>query len=181
MTADKPVRRAPAGSRKGRGKAVGPKTRAPDSGRGAPPAKVERNVFRTEVALRWSDEDALGFVNNAVYLVLLEEARAKFFDAVSARIRGKDKVRLEYAFMIGRHEIDYLRPLRFSSDPVVINCWVDRVGHTSFTYAYEVLNSEDLVVAQAKTVVVAVSSDGTGSQPIPAELRRALESFLHAR
>lgn len=132
----------------------------------------EPEVFRTEIPLRWSDMDALRHVNNVVYLELLEEARVRMLSSLH-HAGGPD-----IGLVVGRNEIDYLRPLRYSQDPVVVNVWVERIGRASFTVAYQVLDPKGLVVVQAKTVVVSVNTEGTGSSPLPDEARRLLGRYL---
>ncbi|GAB3650549.1 acyl-CoA thioesterase [Glycomyces tarimensis] len=105
--------------------------------------------FTTEVALRWSDMDVFGHVNNNKFMVLLEEARvAMMFDV--AEEAGIPSFR--QGIVVARHEVDFLLPVVVPAD-VRVELWVDRLGNASFTFAYE-LFANDKLALKAKTVMV---------------------------
>ncbi|HEX8344057.1 MAG TPA: thioesterase family protein [Actinoplanes sp.] len=103
--------------------------------------------FVYDVALRWSDMDAYGHVNNARFLTLYEEARAAMF-FVAARATGVWS--LEEGIVIARHEIDYLRPVDYG-DPVRIEMWISELRVASFTVAYEMFD-DDVLASRASSV-----------------------------
>jgi acyl-CoA thioester hydrolase len=105
--------------------------------------------FTYDVALRWSDMDAYGHVNNARFLTLFEEARVAMF-FVGARATGMTS--LEEGIVIARHEVDYLRPVDYG-DPVRIEMWVERIRVASFTVAYELFDN-DVLASRALSVCV---------------------------
>lgn len=129
-------------------------------------------TFESQVHLRWGDMDALGHVNNSVYLELLEEARVRFLLALDYR-GGRD-----FGLVVARHEVDYLKPLVYSADPVTVSTWVERVGTASFTVGYDVRDAAGATVAKAKTVVVSVAADGHGSAPLPDDAKARLAAYL---
>jgi acyl-CoA thioester hydrolase len=114
--------------------------------------------FVHECALRWSDLDAYGHVNNARFLTLLEEARVALF-FVGARKAGVTS--FEEGIVIYRHEIDYLRPVDYGTGPdgaprpplVRVELWVEEIRPSRFTVAYELLDG-DVVVSRARSVCV---------------------------
>ena len=103
--------------------------------------------FVHECALRWSDLDAYGHVNNARFLTLYEEARVALF-FVGARKAGLTS--FEEGIVIARHEIDYLRPVDYSTGPdgalrpplVRVELWVEEVRPSRLTVAYELFDVE---------------------------------------
>lgn len=103
--------------------------------------------------LRWSDMDAFGHVNNAVYLRYLEEARIDFMTG-SARVAGSGG--FTGSTVVARHEIDYLRPLVHQHTPVTVELWVTKLNAASVTFAYEIRGPEADArpYVRAKTVVV---------------------------
>ena len=129
-------------------------------------------TFDTQVHLRWGDMDSLGHVNNVEYLRLLEEARVRFLVALDYAPSG------DFGLVAARHEIDYVRPLFYSTEPITIRCWVERVGRSSFTVGYDVLEPTGEVAARARTVVVSVLPDGSASAPLPTAARSALTDYL---
>ena len=105
--------------------------------------------FRYDVALRWSDMDAYGHVNNARFLTLYEEARVAMF-FVGARKYGLGS--FEEGIVIARHEVDYLRPVDYA-DPVRIELWIEQVRPSQIVVAYELFD-KDAVASRARTVCV---------------------------
>ncbi|MFE4061223.1 acyl-CoA thioesterase, partial [Streptomyces sp. NPDC059096] len=57
--------------------------------------------------LRWSDMDAFGHVNNAVFISYLEEARIDFMFRLAP---GDGSPSFSGGSVVARHEIDYKRP-----------------------------------------------------------------------
>ncbi len=113
--------------------------------------------FSCQCALRWSDMDAFGHVNNVRYLTLYEEARvALLFDAArNARAEG-----MSDGLVVVRHEIDYLRPIDHgaaaaddgSSRHVTIELWTEEIRASRFTVAYELFDLGRLA-SRARTVL----------------------------
>lgn len=104
---------------------------------------------RYDCALRWSDLDAFGHVNNARFLTLYEEARVDLF-FVGARRAGLSS--FEEGIVIARHEVDYLRPVDYG-DPVRIETWVAEMRAASLTVAYELYDG-DALASRARSVCV---------------------------
>lgn len=100
--------------------------------------------------LRWSDMDAFGHVNNAVFISYLEEARIDFMFRLAP---GDGSPSFSGGSVVARHEIDYKRPLVHRHEPVTIESWVTKINAASLTIAYEI-KDEGQVYARASTVVV---------------------------
>ena len=90
---------------------------------------------RQLLQLRWGDMDAYRHVNNVEVLRLLEEARVRAFG-----VAGGDGSRslLATGTVVARHEVDYLLPLDYRTEPVAVDLWVGRVGGASFEVRCEV-------------------------------------------
>lgn len=126
--------------------------------------------YPVKVALRWSDMDALGHINNSEYLRYFEQARIEFLaDAASAGVPR------EVGLLVARHEVDYRRPMPYRRNPVDVPTWVDRIGTTSFTFGHEVA-ADDVVYARARTVIVCIDPENRPT-PVPTALRTHLEKF----
>ena len=134
-------------------------------------------MFTTRVPLRWGDMDSLGHVNNAVVVTLLEEGRVRFLTELGDRAPAG--IGSGFGLVAARHEIDYLRPLYYSPEPVELSVWIDRIGTASFTVGCEIAHRGEPAV-RAKTVVVATAADGRGSTPLPEAAREALSAHLRA-
>ncbi|RZU52489.1 acyl-CoA thioester hydrolase [Krasilnikovia cinnamomea] len=105
--------------------------------------------FVYDAAVRWSDLDAYGHVNNARFLTLYEEARvAMFFTAA----RAEGFTSFEEGIVIARHEIDYLRPVDYG-EPVRVEMWVSELRAASFAVSYELFDN-DVLASRAKSICV---------------------------
>jgi acyl-CoA thioester hydrolase len=105
------------------------------------------------IPLRWSDMDAYGHVNNVQFLRLLEDARVLAFHGHDSEDGGNV---VETGVLVARHEIDYLRPLHYRPEPVIVDLWVSSIGAAAFDMQYEVhdLGSERVVYARAESTLV---------------------------
>jgi acyl-CoA thioester hydrolase len=130
--------------------------------------------FDAMVHLRWGDEDSLGHINNVTHLRLLEEARIRFITQLGYTGEA------DFGMVTVRHEIDYVKPLHYSIEPITIRCWLSRIGTSSFTMRCQTRDQADDVVLEAVTVIVVTILDGSSSTPIPDNARRVLRPFLHA-
>ncbi|WP_240037467.1 acyl-CoA thioesterase [Glycomyces paridis] len=128
--------------------------------------------FAVDVALRWSDMDAFGHVNNNQFMVLLEEARVSmmFTTAAEAGLTGfRDGV------VVARHEVDYLLPVVVPA-AIRVELWIERIGNASFTFAYE-LSADDKLALRAKSVMVPFDTETQRPRRITAEEREFLQQW----
>jgi acyl-CoA thioester hydrolase len=129
-------------------------------------------IFVHRLDVRFRDCDPMGHANNAVYLTYLEQARfAHWRD-----LWGFEFERLppgSPGVILARAEIDYRIPARYG-DVLDVRIGLERIGRTSFTYAYEVVDQRGRIVATARTVQVMY--DYVAGQPVPIsdELRTRL-------
>jgi acyl-CoA thioester hydrolase len=86
--------------------------------------------------MRWSDMDAYGHVNNVQYLRFFEDARIEAFNGRESS--PEDKSFLDTGILVVRHEIEYLKPLKWRPEPVHIDLWLTKVGGANIDVGYEV-------------------------------------------
>ncbi|MFF4014397.1 acyl-CoA thioesterase [Streptomyces sp. NPDC001843] len=125
-----------------------------------------RHTYRCP--LRWSDMDAYGHVNNAVFIRYLEEARINFLH--------RPEKEFKQGSVVARHEIDYKRQLVHRHHPVDIELWVSEIRAASFTISYEV-KDDDLVYVRASTVVVPFDFEAQRPRRITEEEREFLQGY----
>jgi len=142
-----------------------------------------------ECPMRWADLDTLGHVNNVTYVDYLQEARADMFRIHGSRPpshggAGGGSDDLAEGVVVVRHEVTYLRPLLFTFEPVMIECWVTEVRAASFTMAYEIFREsrsrpgERNVFVRATTVLTPYVFATERPRRISAEERARLQEFL---
>jgi acyl-CoA thioester hydrolase len=123
------------------------------------------------VALRWSDLDAYGHVNNAAMLTLLEESRISVFwsegdlqvDGVTdSATPGGDTLTL-----IARQEVEYLAPIPYLREALDVQLWIGRMGGASLDVCYEVCSPEGAEphVRYARAASSIVLVDATTMRP----------------
>lgn len=101
-------------------------------------------VFRTDVAVRWSDMDVYGHVNNARVVTLLEEARTKLLFGEAA---GRAATAFTRGVVVVELTVRYHQPLVYSVIPVSVRIWVSELRAASFTLDYIVAGSEGEAVS----------------------------------
>jgi Predicted thioesterase len=119
-----------------------------------------------DVAVRWIDLDALGHVNNAVYLNYLEEARDRLLAAA-----------LGAAFahvVIARVEIDYRQEIPRGIPQVTVTAAVESVGTSSIRTVEEIRLTDGTLSATSRTVNVMCAAGGRSSRPLVDAERAAL-------
>lgn len=129
-------------------------------------------IFRHRLEVRFRDCDPMGHVNNAVYLTYLEQARFAHWRAVWG---GSSEGTSETApgVILARAEIDFRRPARYG-DTLEVRISLDRIGRTSFSYTYEIIDQDDRVVAEAKSVQVMFDYAAGRPVPLSEEMRSKL-------
>jgi len=124
-------------------------------------------VFPIEV--RFRDMDALGHVNNAVFLTYLESARIAYWLELSGRttLAGMDMI-------LARVEIDYRSPGAYR-ERLDVGARIAAVGRSSVTMELRIVEHEtQRVLADSRNVLVYYDHAANRSLPIPDELRRKL-------
>ena len=123
--------------------------------------------FVHEEPVRFRDIDAMGHVNNAVFLTYIESARAAYFWHLGIARSLED-----LTLVVARVEIDFRAPVGF---PAVVEVGVraGRFGEKSFGLDHE-LRVRGELVAEAKTVLVAYDYERSQTVEIPADWREKL-------
>ena len=125
-----------------------------------------------ELTPRFRDTDAMGHINNAVYVTYLEVARQEYWRKLSG---AQDYGRVP--FILAHVTIDF-RAEALVHETLLVALRCEWAGTKSFAFRYEIREraSERLVV-EATSVQVCYDYGGKRSIPMPDELRRALETF----
>jgi acyl-CoA thioester hydrolase len=123
-------------------------------------------VYRERV--RFRDLDAMGHVNNAVFLTYLEQARFHFLEHL-----GLARVEEEPPLILARVEIDFRAPATFG-EQVEIGVRAGRVGAKSFELEFE-LRVDERLVAEARSVQVGYDYAAMETRELRPSWREALE------
>jgi len=127
--------------------------------------------FSHPIEVRFRDLDALGHVNNAVYLTYLESARIAYWMHVTRR-SGLDALDM----ILARVEIDYRSPLSYGEAvDVTVRCASMR--RSSFVLEFTATErAAGRLVAEARKVLVHYDYSAARSLALPGELRDLLRA-----
>ncbi len=134
---------------------------------------------RTSVEVRFADTDAMGHVNNAVYLTFVESARVGWWVATTGEPLEREPGRSE-GLILAEAEIAFRSPV-FFGEMVVVESRAERLGRTSLVLVHRLTASRPggpvRLVATCRTVIVRY--DYVAETPVPwrADLIEAVETF----
>ena len=120
-----------------------------------------------EEPVRFRDIDAMGHVNNAVFLTYIESARSAFFWHLGIARSLED-----LTLVVARVEIDFRAPVGFP-EVVEVGVRAGSFGRKSFGLDHE-LRVRGELVAEAKTVLVAYDYGRAETVTIPETWREKL-------
>ena len=135
--------------------------------------KLSDYKYKTPIAIRFSDIDAVGHVNNAIYLTYFEEARLSYWrNAINWNLR-------EDGVIVGRSEVNYLKPIMLADE---IACYVrtTRIGNSSFDVMHvlvKITPAGEEICTTGKTVCISYDYNANKSIPIPAKERERMIAY----
>lgn len=139
--------------------------------------KLSDYKYKTPIAIRFSDIDAVGHVNNAIYLTYFEVARINYWrEAINWNLREK-------GIIVGRSEVNYLKPIMMDDE---IACYVrtTRIGNSSFDVMHVLVrktpNGEEICTT-GKTVCISYDYAANKSVSIPAAERHRMIEYDEPR
>lgn len=125
--------------------------------------------FTVSIVVSFRDLDALGHVNNAVYLTYMEQARISYGLQL---IGGVDVADL--AFILAEATVSYLRPAHYG-DQLDVGVRVREIGTKSFVMVYGIKRRSDgELIARGRTVQVWYNYQSQRSLPVPDSFRTAV-------
>lgn len=127
----------------------------------------------TEVKVYYADTDHGGVVYYANYLKWFEIGRTEFIKQAGFTYADFEKQNL--IAPVVEVKCNYLAPARYN-DTIVIETTVEKVGNSSITFLYIILNKKsNEKIAEGYTVNVFVDMTTQKSAPIPEKLKQALK------
>jgi acyl-CoA thioester hydrolase len=134
----------------------------------APAASAELTL---EITVEAADVDALGHVNNIVYVRWLQDVATAHATAVG--ITHAELLRIGAVFVVRKHEIEYLRP-GFLGERITLRTHVSWWKGASCERVTSIERSADgTVLARAKTLWAFVATDSGRPTRLPPEIVNA--------
>jgi acyl-CoA thioester hydrolase len=131
-----------------------------------------RLVYRSEIPLRWGDQDVMNHINNTLYFRYMEQARVEWLDAVCAKERKESN----QGAVIVTASCAFLLPLTYSGN-IICDVFIGQPGRSSLPTFYELRRTDDeRLYATGEAKLVWIEKTGGQSVPLPESLRQAFES-----
>jgi acyl-CoA thioester hydrolase len=147
------------------------------------PAESGREFrYHHPIEVRFRDTDALGHVNNAVYLTYFEAARAGYYRAVTGSVFDSEEGARRQSLIIARACVDYRAPAYFG-ETLIVECGAAWLGRSSFALDYRITAPSttpggDLrLIADGETVQVMFDYEAGRPIRIPAHLLERLANY----
>jgi acyl-CoA thioester hydrolase len=122
-------------------------------------------TYSTPIELRFSDLDAYGHVNSAMYFTYLETARVKLFHDFFKEVSDQGIFTL-----VARAECNFKIPIMLY-DELIVTLWVAKTGNTSFELEYRLHDSGEKTYATARTTMVCFDSIKNVAVPLPESIK----------
>lgn len=135
------------------------------------PDAPQPTEYSATLDLRWSDFDRLGHLNQAVYHVLMEQARTGWL----AQVRVHDDWE-RHAFVLARVELDYRREIDASHRQVVGTLRPVKIGTSSVICEQQIRWLDGTVAATGHVVMVAWDGPARTKRELTVEERAAMQA-----
>jgi len=137
--------------------------------------------YRHPIEIRYGDTDALGHVNNAVYLAYFEMARGGYYRAVVGHPFGHGPDADRRTYVIAEAHVTYRTPALYG-EPLTCACRVAWVGRSSFSLDYRLeVAASDIgparLIADGSTVQVFFDVVDGRVMRIPEAMQAQLAAF----
>jgi acyl-CoA thioester hydrolase len=138
---------------------------------------------KVPVEIRWRDLDALGHVNNAVYLTYFEHARMGYIAALLGdRIERDPRTLLPvgFQFILAEVTCSFRSPATLG-DRLIVAIWVSQVGRKSFVFEYRI--SDEVTgrrLAEGCSTQVWYDYTAGESRTVPGEVVKRMERMQGA-
>jgi len=133
------------------------------------------------IEVRFRDTDAMGHVNNAVYLTYFETARAGYYRAVTGRT-FETVAETETSMIMAHCRIEYRAPA-FFGETLLVACRPGWVSRSSFSLEYRVSAAGDSprgagrLLADGESIQVMYDYRAERPMRMPQELLRLLAAY----
>jgi acyl-CoA thioester hydrolase len=130
--------------------------------------------FQYPIQVRYGDLDPQWHVNNAHFLMFLEQSRFAYL-VETGLFDGKSF--FDLGLIVADVHVAYLAPIDMHQK-VVIGVHINRIGTKSLNFEYEMKEEgTGMIFAKAETVMVAYDYKAHQSMPVPQEWRKIISAY----
>jgi acyl-CoA thioester hydrolase len=127
--------------------------------------QIMPQMYSTPIELRFSDLDAYGHVNSAVYFTYLETARVKLFSDFFREVSTHGIFTL-----VARAACEFKIPITLY-DEVIVTLWLAKTGRSSFDLEYRLHDGNEKTYATAHTTMVCFDSIKNKTVALPESIK----------
>jgi acyl-CoA thioester hydrolase len=134
-----------------------------------------KETFKSSIPIqiRFNDIDALGHINNNVYLSYFDLGKTNYFENLKASYVSW----IEGMIVVARIEMDFIAPVFYKED-IVVESKITKIGNKSAVFLQQIRNiATDEVKCRCSSVVVAYNPKTMSAMPIPEIWRNAMSDF----
>jgi acyl-CoA thioester hydrolase len=129
--------------------------------------------YNTKLNLRidWAELDLFGHINNVAFFKYVQAARVNYCELIGlTSLLDQTK----HSFMVASSQCQYKKPLHYPGELTVF-CKMDWIKNTSFQLAYQLVDSQKNLVAEAQDVLVVFDHFKKEKVTISVELKQSIE------
>lgn len=127
----------------------------------------------TPIQLRFNDFDALGHVNNSIYLSFYDLGKTEYFNLVLPGVNVSNDV----GVVIADIHVSFLLPV-FPGEHVAVETAVVEIGNKSFKLFQQLIDTvTNEVKCVCHTVMVCFDAKTNSTRPVSDEWRNAIANF----
>lgn len=137
--------------------------------------EVKPEVFKTSlpIQIRFGDIDAMGHINNNIYLSYFDLGKTDYFDL----IKPKAISWTEGLIVVARIEVDFLSPIYYK-EKIVVETKIKKLGEKSGVFLQQLRNVKTgEIKCRCESVFVAYSAHTQSSMLIPDEWREVISTY----
>ncbi len=130
-----------------------------------------RYPFPYDMPVQWGDMDALGHINNVMYIRYFETSRIAFFNE-SEIWHELEKEGLY--IILAKIDCNYKIPIVFP-DTITVQSGIVNMGNSSITVHQQVISHKYGLAAEGNAVVVCMDKNINKTTAIPPSIRKLIE------
>ncbi len=130
-------------------------------------------LHQETIVVRYGDMDSLNHVNNAMYFIYFEQARAGWFNKHGLRSRTDN-----IAPVLIKTQAIFLKSIIYP-ETITVRVYATAVGNSSLNTSYTIHSKQDdsIVYAKGTAKIVWVDLKKESSVPLPDDVRQLLKEY----
>ena len=132
-------------------------------------------LYPIEINVQWGEQDALGHVNNTVFIRYFESARIHMFNESGIwDAFEKNKIYV----VLAKIDCNFLRSIHYP-ETVIAQCGITAIGNSSITVEHQLFTKSDgKLVANGQGIIVCADPVAQKSVKIPEIIRELISKQL---